>query len=62
MTHDVGFYAAKFSLIALYYNLISAAFFRLRIALHVVTFYVVASCLVTFLCDVVWCMPVSDNW
>jgi hypothetical protein len=59
---DVGLYFAKFSLLALYYDLISIAFTKLRIALHIITIYVVIGCIITCCFDLFWCIPISDNW
>ncbi|RDW68156.1 hypothetical protein BP6252_09552 [Coleophoma cylindrospora] len=59
---DAAFFCAKFSLLALYYNLISIAFDKLRIALHAVTVYAIIGGIVNIAIDILWCIPVSDNW
>jgi hypothetical protein len=62
MFNDVGFYFSKLSLLALYYEIISIAFSRLRVALHVITSYVFGACIITWCFDALWCIPISDNW
>ncbi|RDW63587.1 hypothetical protein BP6252_11132 [Coleophoma cylindrospora] len=59
---DIGLYMPKFSLLALYYDVILIVFRKLRMALHVITGFIVSAALVTICIDLFWCTPIPSNW
>ncbi|RDW59067.1 hypothetical protein BP5796_11991 [Coleophoma crateriformis] len=59
---DIGLYMPKFSLLALYYDVILIVFRKLRIALHVITGFIVSAALVTICVDLFWCPHIPSNW
>ncbi|KAI5200672.1 hypothetical protein E4T38_06464 [Aureobasidium subglaciale] len=61
--YDTGMYWPKAALIALYFKIIPSTMPRLRMALYLVTAFVLACAISTCLLDTLWCAPnVSSNW
>ena len=61
--YDTGMYFPKFSMLAFYYQLIPVTMPRLRMVLHAVTAFTVASALATCFADTFWCgANVAANW
>jgi len=59
---NFGFYMAKFSLLALYYQLFVVVFRKLRIALHIVSAYVISAGFTTCCLYLFRCQPIQGNW
>ncbi|KAI9162895.1 hypothetical protein HJFPF1_04490 [Paramyrothecium foliicola] len=59
---DIGLYWPKASIVVFYWRLIPHGFRRLRLALYVITGYVVAAFLGAILTDTLITRPISDNW
>ncbi|KAK6352307.1 hypothetical protein TWF730_009137 [Orbilia blumenaviensis] len=63
MPYYLSLWGVKFYLAALFYQLIPPATMpRQRIALHVITAFVVSSCFVWLGLNIFWCTPISSNW
>ncbi|TVY35991.1 hypothetical protein LOCC1_G007591, partial [Lachnellula occidentalis] len=61
--YDTAIYFPKFSILALYRRLIPQTMPRLRLALWIVSGFVLVSCLTTCLADTFWCgANVASNW
>ncbi|KAK6527681.1 hypothetical protein TWF694_004662 [Orbilia ellipsospora] len=55
-------WGVKFSLIALYYTLITVQLPKLRIALHCITAYTVVTIIISLIIYLFWCVPITMNW
>ncbi|EPS38484.1 hypothetical protein H072_7780 [Dactylellina haptotyla CBS 200.50] len=55
-------WGVKLSLLALYYTLITDQLPKLRLALHCVTGYTVATLIISIFLNLFWCVPISRNW
>lgn len=55
-------WGVKLSIIALYYTLITDQFAKLRLALHCITAYCIATLLISVILNLFWCTPLSKNW
>ncbi|KAF3929802.1 hypothetical protein ABW19_dt0209906 [Dactylella cylindrospora] len=55
-------WGVKFSLIALYYTLITVHLPKLRLALHLVTLYTIVTLIASIFLNLLWCIPISENW
>ncbi|KAF3917536.1 hypothetical protein AA313_de0200923 [Arthrobotrys entomopaga] len=55
-------WGVKFSLIALYYTLITIQLPKLRIVLHCITAYTVITIIISILLYLFWCVPITLNW
>ncbi|KAF3209201.1 hypothetical protein TWF106_011019 [Orbilia oligospora] len=63
MPYYLSLWGVKFYLVTLFYQLIPPATMpKQRIALHIITIFVISSCFVWLGLNIFWCIPISSNW
>ncbi|RVD87833.1 uncharacterized protein DFL_002041 [Arthrobotrys flagrans] len=63
MPYYLSLWGVKFYLVALFYQLIPPATMpKQRIALHIITVFVISSCFVWLGLNIFWCIPIISNW